>query len=155
VQAPDTLSPLAVRLARLAVLVLGYAALARVYELFALQVPGSPLYIGVLPGPIGALRELGLALALLLFAAASLARWAFGVETSRSARIAGWLLASGTVLALAAQTYGALHGMHGVQMSDLRPDARAVFYARHLGLLLFTLGFLPVGLGVLRRPPPT
>jgi hypothetical protein len=94
-------------------------------------------------------------LALLLVVAAALLRWAFGDAAPRTARSASMLLASGALLAIGAQTYGALHGMHGVQMSDLRADARAVFYARHLGLFLFALGFLPVGLGVLRRGPPT
>jgi hypothetical protein len=147
------LSPIAIRLVRLAVLLLGYAAITGVYELVALQVPGSPLHIGVLPVPIGALRELSLVLSLLLLAAAALFRWAFGESAPRAARVAFALLTAGALLALAAQTYGALHGMHGVQMSDLRPDARAVFYARHFGLLLFALGFAPIGVRVLRRLP--
>lgn len=144
----------AIRLVRFGILLIAFAALCGGWELVAQQVPGSPLYIGVLPAPIGALRELAFMLGLLVFAAAGLLRWALGDE-GRAPRIAVALLYTGASLALLAQTYGAMHGMHGVQMSDLRPDARAVFYARHFGLLLFALGFLPIGLGVLRRQPPT
>jgi hypothetical protein len=65
------------------------------------------------------------------------------------------LIAAGVALACAAQTYGAAHGMHGVQMSDLRSDARAVFFLRHGGLLLFAMGWIDLGLRVLRRPAAT
>jgi hypothetical protein len=141
----------AVRTVRLGVALLGCAALASVWELLAAQVPGSPLYIGVLPGPIGALREMALTLALLSLAAGALMPWAFGAAVNgQRALIVSSLLVSGAILALGAQTYGAANGMHGHQMSDLRPDARLVFYLRHGGLLVYALGWLDIGWRVIR-----
>ena len=54
------------------------AALASVWELLALQAPGSPLYLGMLPGPVTSLRELATMIGLLLFGAGALMPWAFG-----------------------------------------------------------------------------
>lgn len=146
---------IAARTIKLGVLTLCAALLAAAWELIALQVPGSPLYIGVLPGPIGALRELALTLGLLTLAAGALLPRAYDGAQGRRARIASLLITGGVALAIAAQTYGAANGMHGVQVSDLRADASAVFFVRHGGLLLFALGWLDIGLGVLRRPAAT
>jgi hypothetical protein len=141
---------------KLGVVLLGFTALAGLWEVLAAQVPGSPLYIGILPGPIGALRGLALTLALLSMAAGALLGIAFGdrAQTPRAAATVA-VLWIGALLALAAQTYGAANGMHGHQMSDLRADARAVFFLRHGGLLLFALGWLDIGVRLLRRPPAT
>lgn len=143
------------RTIKLGVLTLGAALLAGTWELLAQQVPGSPLYIGVLPGPIGGLRELSLMLGLLTLAAGALMPRAYEGARPRSARIAAISIAVGVALAIAAQTYGAAHGMHGVQASDLRADARAVFFVRHGGLLLFAAAWLDIGVRVLRRPSAT
>lgn len=146
----------AARTLKLGVALLGYAALASAWELLAAQVPGSPLYIGMLPGPIGALREMALTLALLSLAAGALLPWAFGSASAGTrARLASALMLAGALLALAAQSYGAANGMHGHQMSDLRLDARVVFYLRHGGLLVFGLGWLEIGWRLFRRTPPT
>jgi hypothetical protein len=143
------------RTIKLGVLTLGAALLAGCWEVLAQQVPGSPLYIGVLPGPIGALRELSLMLGVLTLAAGALMPRAYEGAGSRRARIASSLIAVGVALAIAAQTYGASNGMHGVQASDLRADARAVFFVRHGGLVLFALAWIDIGLRVLRRPAAT
>jgi hypothetical protein len=152
---PPTLDTTAARTIKLGVLTLGAALLAGTWEVLAQQVPGSPLYIGVLPGPIGALRELSLMLGVLTLAAGALMPRAYESASPRRARIASILIATGGALAIAAQTYGASNGMHGVQASDLRADARAVFFVRHGGLVLFALAWLDLGLRVLRRPAAT
>lgn len=141
------------RTLQLGVLTLGAALLAGGWELIALQAPGSPLYIGVLPGPIGALRELCVVLGLLTLAAGMLMARAYEPGRERRARGASAVITLGVALAVLGQTYGAAHGMHGVQMSDLRVDARAVFFVRHGGLALFALGWLEIGLRVLRGRP--
>jgi hypothetical protein len=153
-QAPDV-EATAASLIKLGVLTLAAALITGAWELIALQVPGSPLYIGVLPGPIGALRELCILLGLLALAAGALVPRAYEGASARRARLASILIAGGIALACAAQAYGAAHGMHGVQMSDLRADARAVFFLRHGGLALFALGWIDLGLRILRRPSAT
>jgi hypothetical protein len=153
-QAPDVETTAASTI-KLGVLTLAAALITGAWELIALQVPGSPLYIGVLPGPIGALRELCVVLGLLTLAAGALMPRAYESASARRARGASILIAVGVALACASQAYGAAHGMHGVQMSDLRADARAVFFLRHGGLLLFALGWIDLGLRVLRRPSAT
>jgi hypothetical protein len=145
----------AARTIKLGVLTLAAALLAGAWEVIALQVPGSPLYIGVLPGPIGALRELCVTLGLLALAAGALVPRAYESSSPRAARIASLLITSGVALAITAQAYGAANGMHGAQVSDLRADARMVFFVRHGGLLLFALGWLDLGIRVLRRPAAT
>jgi len=153
-QAPDVETTAASTI-KLGVITLGAALITGAWELVALQVPGSPLYIGVLPGPVGALRELCVMLGLLALAAGALMPRAYDAASARRARIASILIAAGAALTCAAQAYGAAHGMHGAQMSDLRADARAVFFLRHGGLLLFALGWIDLGLRVLRRPSAT
>jgi len=140
---------------KLGVITLGAGLITGAWELVALQVPGSPLYIGILPGPIGALRELCITLGLLVLAAGALVPRAYDAASARRARVASTLIAAGAALTFVAQAYGAAHGMHGVQMSDLRADARAVFFVRHGGLAIFALGWSDIGLRLLRRPSAT
>jgi len=150
---PDTnASPLI----KVGVIALAAAMLAGGWELLALQMPGSPLYIGVLPGPVRSLRELCVTLGLLTLAAASLMPRAYAGCTSRRAAVVPMIMAIGVALSVATQTYGALNGMHGVQMQDLRADAQVVFFVRSAGLLLYALAWLDLGLRVLRhRLAPT
>lgn len=136
---------------RLGVAALMLGALAGLWELLALQAPGTLLYIGMLAGPIGALRELTLLLGLLLVVAGLLLPWA-GRGGEPRALVA--LLYMGVALALSAQVYGAAHGMNGVQLGDLRPDALPLFVVKQGGLLLFALGMLELGRRVLVRPAP-
>lgn len=122
-------------------LLLGGAAAA--WELIALQSPGTPLYVGVLPGPIGALRELATTVGLLLVAAALVIPRANHGRLPLRALIA--LLSLGTVLGLGAQVYGALHGMYVVQALDLRSDAFPLFVIKYGGLSLLALGLIELG----------
>ena len=129
-----------------ALLLLAAAALAGAVELFALQAPGSPLYLGVLPGPLGVLRELALELGLLLLAGDVLAARAPQPLPRRLTR----LLSSGAALAVLAQAYGAAQGMYGLQVKDLRADALPMFVAKHLALLAFIVAYALLGMRALR-----
>jgi hypothetical protein len=114
---------------RLAVIVLLCAAGAGVWEVLASQAPGSPLSIGMLPGPIEMLRNTALILGLLLLGAS------FCVRESGTTR--GLLIGLHVAVAVTLLTalYGAAMGMHGVQVRDLRPDATPLFIAKYLGRL--------------------
>src|SRR5262245_16924767 len=104
---------------RLGVVLLMLAAAAALLELLAAQAPGTPLYIGLLPGPVGALRELCSVLGLTLLVA--------GLLLPRT----GWsmpralvvCLYAGALIGIGAQAYAALHGMFAVQLRDLHPQA--------------------------------
>jgi hypothetical protein len=141
---------------RLGVIALMVAGLAGVWELVALQAPGSPLYIGMLPGPITSLRELSTAIGVLLVVGGLIMPWAQNGRGEPRALVR--VLYVGTALALAAQLYGAAQGMNGVQLGDLRPDALPLFVLKQGGLALLLGALLELGRRVLlRRPasPPT
>ena len=139
------------RLLRAALCLLGAAALAGAVELLALQAPGSPLYLGVLPGPLGLVRELSMTLGLLLLGGELLAARA-GSPLPSSLR---WLLSGSAAVAVLAQAYGAALGMYGLQVKDLRADALPLFLVKHGALLVFVLGYARLGLRALRPPPAT
>jgi hypothetical protein len=122
-------------LLRLGVCSLLVAGAAGAWELSALQSPGTPLYIGVLPGPIAALRELATTLGLLLVVVATWFPRATDARGSQRMLVAA--LSLGTVLAIGAQTYGAVHGMYVLQAIDLRADELPVFVLKYSGLLVF------------------
>jgi hypothetical protein len=126
---------------RLAVIVLCTAAGAGVWEVLASQAPGSPLSIGMLPGPIEMLRETALVLGLLLLGAAFLVR-----ETGTTRRVSVGIQIAVAITLLAA-IYGAITGMHGVQAHDLRPDATPLFVAKYVG----RFGVLVCLLAIARR----
>jgi hypothetical protein len=143
---------------RLGACTLLLACAAAAWELIALQSPGTPLYVGVLPGPIGALRELATTIGLLLVAAALVMPRAARGRLPLRALIA--LLYLGTALGLGAQVYGALHGMYVVQAVDLRADAFPLFVIKYGGLSLLAFGLLELGRRVCFGPergenPPT
>lgn len=131
--------------------VLLFAVGAGAWEVLARQAPGSVLYLGVLPEPVAALRELAIVLGLLLFVAGALCGWAFGGPAPTWLRV---VLCGGALLALAAQAYGAAAGMYGVQVQDLRADALPLFLCKHLGLFAFAAGFFELARRVLTRSPP-
>jgi hypothetical protein len=114
-------------LLRLAVFVLCVGAGAGAWEVLASQAPGSPLWIGMLPGPIEMLREAATVVGLLLLAASCLVR-----DLQLPARLSIALHVAVVVTLLAAM-YGALMGMHGVQAIDLRSDAIPLFVAKYAG----------------------
>lgn len=138
-------------LLRAALLLLGAGALTGAVELLALQAPGSPLYLGVLPGPLGVLRELSLVLGLLLLGADVLVARAPRPLPKPLSRV----LSASAALAVLAQAYGAAQGMYGLQVKDLRADALPVFLAKHAALLAFIVAYGWLGARALRSPPPT
>ncbi|MFI5308943.1 MAG: hypothetical protein ACHQ53_16415 [Polyangiales bacterium] len=136
---------------RLGVCALMVAAGSSVWQLLAAQAPGTPLYIGMLEGPVAALRGLATSIGLVLFAAAWLLPWAF---PEREPKRLVALLYVGTVLGLGGEIYGAVRGMFGMQLADMRPDALPLFIVKHLGLGLLLGALLDLGRRVLLRPPP-
>jgi hypothetical protein len=137
---------------RLGVAALMIAALASAWELVALQAPGSPLYIGMLPGPVTSLRELSTGIGLVLACAGLIMPWASSGRGEPRVLVA--LLYAGTSLALGAQVYGAFQGMSGVQLGDLRPDAMPLFVLKQGGLALLLGALFELGRRVLVQPPP-
>lgn len=107
--------------------VLCLAALAGTWETLASQAPGTPLYIGMLPGPIERLRESAFDFGVLLLLAGLLLR-----EQRLGVR-ATWALGAGTFLTLTSALYAALTGMLGIQLYDLRADAPWLFAFKFLG----------------------
>ena len=136
---------------RLGIASLMIAALASVWELLALQAPGSPLYIGMLPGPVTSFRELATVIGLLLIGAGLTMPWA---SVRGEPRVLVRMLYAGALLALAAQAYGATQGMNGVQLGDLRPDALPMFVLKQGGLALLFGALLELGRRMLVQPPP-
>jgi hypothetical protein len=137
--------PRALSILRLGCSVLLAAALAGAWEILAAQAPGSPLYLGMLPGPIANLRESASELGVLLVLASLLlgerdvgGRW-FGA------------LAAGTALTLLCGLYGAAMGMHGTQLFDLRADAAWLFLAKQLGRALAFAGLARIAWLGLRK----
>ena len=121
---------------RLGAALLLVAAIAGAWEVLASQAPGSPLYLGVLPGPIERLRHEAFDFGVLIVIAGLLLG-----EQSLRRHVLLWL-AIGAVLTLSACFYAAITGMTGVQMTDLRPDAGWLFGTKLLGR-----GLLCAGLG--------
>jgi hypothetical protein len=145
-------SPSGTATLRLGIVVLMIAAATSAWELLALQAPGTPLYIGVLPGPITSLRELATALGvLLLLAGILMPRASQGRPEPR--RLVSALYA-GTLLALGAQTYGATQGMSGVQLGDLRADALPLFVVKQGALGTVLVALCVLGSRLLVQPPP-
>ena len=95
--------------------------------MLASQAPGSPLFIGMLPGPIEMLREAATLIGLLLLAASCL------VRDRQLPRTLLMVLHVAVAVTLLAALYGAATGMHGVQAIDLRPDAIPLFIAKYAG----------------------
>jgi hypothetical protein len=129
-------------------LLLACAALAAGWELLARQAPGSPLYLGVLPGPIAALRELCFMLGTTLALAGALlapspSEPPFGARYTQ-------LAIAGALTSVLAQLYAASQGMHAAQLHDTRPDALPLFVLRQGGAAACAIGLVPFGLRALR-----
>jgi hypothetical protein len=144
-------SPCSIATIRLGVVTLMVAAASSVWELLAMQSPGTFLYIATLSGPIAALRGLTTVIGLLLLGAGWLMPWA---SPEREPRRLVTSMYAGTLLGVGAQLYATLHGMYGVQASDLRPDALPLFVIKHAGLALVLGALLELGRRVLVRPAP-
>lgn len=137
-------------LIRLGMSLLLGAVAAGIWELLASQSPGTPLFIGMLSGPIGALRELCTTLGLLMLITSLLL--AGSQQVPPPALV--WLLHVGTLTSVGSQLYGALYGMPGVQVVDFRPGVRPLFMTKHAALGLVVVGLIDVGRRVL-WPPKT
>jgi hypothetical protein len=126
--------------------VLVVAALAGAWETLASQSPGSPLYIGMLPGPIELLRDAALIWGLLIVLAGLLL-----AERGLGPR---WLslLQLGVALTLGGSLYAAANGMHGIQARDLRPDATWVFFAKNAGRAVLLVCLAAIARQALARP---
>lgn len=121
------------------------AGAAGVWELLASQAPGTPLYLGVLPGPVERLRHDTFDFGVLLSIAGLLLR---DHALPRRVLIG---LGLGALLVLVAGVYAAAAGMPGVQMIDLRADAPWLFGAKVLGRALLIAGLLWIGWTTLVR----
>jgi hypothetical protein len=123
---------------RLGVALLGVAVLAGAWEVLASQSPGSMFYIGMLPAPFERLRSDALTFGTLL--------WLAGLsidDRAPSARVVAALIV-GACLLLGSGFYAALHGMPGVQLQDLRPDATWVALGKLLGRGCLIFGLVVV-----------
>ena len=136
---------------RLAVVLLVVAAVASVWEVFARQAPGSSFSLGVLPGPIGVLRNTSATLGLIFFAVAWVMPWA---SRPREPRFMVRLAIVGAVLTVSANFYGALNSMYGIQITGLRPDVTYLFAVKQTGHALLGLCLLDLARRVLLYPPP-
>lgn len=145
---------------RLALWTLGAAALAGAWEVLASQAPGSPVHLGILPGPVQLLRETAFTLGFLLCIGSFLLREAHagqaalsGTTSESSLRNVMIALHLGTALVLGTSLYGAIQGMHGVQMRDLRPDATPLFALKHLGYAVLLGAFVVLARRLPLRKP--
>lgn len=138
-------------LVRLGAALLLVAAAASVWELCAMQAPSSPIYVAVLPGPVGKLRAAATTLGLAMFAAAWLTPW-----IGRGAELP-WLVrgaSAGSLLLVGTLTYGATTGMYGVQAVDPRFDSQLLFYLRSAGEIVLGACLVEVARRLFSRPPP-
>jgi hypothetical protein len=136
---------------RLAVVLLLLSAFSAVWELLALQAPGSPFSLRMLPGPVGHLRDFTATLALALLAIAWLIPWAYG---NGEPRLMVWLCHAGAILTVGASFYGAIRGMYLVQIVDPRLEANVLLALKCSGGALLLGCLLEVSRRILFRPPP-
>jgi hypothetical protein len=145
------IGPSARAFVRLGVVLLLVAAAAGIWEMLAMQAPGSPWHAGVLPGPIATLRTTATTIALVLFAFAWLMPWAAARGEPRVLVIA---IHAGAAILIASLAYGATTGMYGVQIDDLRAGSRWLFRVRALGTLILLGCLLDFARRLLLRAPP-
>ena len=130
-----TLSPAGRATVKLALALLGVAAVGVVVHTLAAQGPSSPWWLGILPGPVEQLRDASALLGALLLAAAPYVSAREGEREPWRLVIALYL---GSVIVLITLAIGATSGMYGVQIEDPRIASRWLFRARSLGeLILF------------------
>jgi hypothetical protein len=145
------IGPSARTLVRTAVVLLVIAALTSIWELFAYQAPGSSFSLGILPGPIVALRNTCTTMGVIFIAVAWVMPW---VSQPDEPRWMVWLAVVGAVLTVGASFYGALNSMYVIQIVDLRPDATVLFIVKNTGHLLLGICLIELARRVLFRSPP-
>jgi hypothetical protein len=144
------IGPSARTMVRTAVVLLVIAGISSIWELLAYQAPGSSLSLGILPGPIAALRNTCTILGVVFIAVAWVMPWASQPDEPR--RMV-WLAVAGVVLSVGASFYGALNSMYVIQIVDLRPDAMVLFVVKHLGHLLLGICLIDLARRILFRSP--
>jgi len=117
-------------LLRAALLLLLVASGASLWAVLARQAPGSPLYLGVLPGPIDAVRNSAAFLGFGFLGASWLLPH---VASERASRWLVILACAGAGLDVGAGLYAAAQGLHAVQLVDPRPDIGPIVTLKYLG----------------------
>lgn len=120
------------RLARLATLGWAVAALGKAWAFVAEQSPSSPLYVGMLPGPIDSLAQTGFWLGTVCWVSVWAVPRLFPDGSPR------WWVPSmhvGVFTMLVAAGYAAARGVHGVQVFDPRVQAQVVVGMRLVGFV--------------------
>ncbi|MCG8554749.1 MAG: hypothetical protein MJD61_05585 [Proteobacteria bacterium] len=139
-------------LVRLALGLLVVAGLAGVAEWLALQAPGSPWCLGILPGPVASLRNTAAILSLALLGAAWLWPWA---NQGRGAKLLLLATYAGAVLTIGSMVYAAAHNMYAIQLLDPRADAGRLVAAKIVGHALLGLCLLDFARRIWVYSPPT
>lgn len=117
------------------------AAAASVWAMLARQAPGSPVYLGMLSGPIETLRDSATVLGLVFVSTALL------LPSLIEGRAATWLVVIaclGASLDIGAGIYAALHGLHAIQLRDPRSDVAPLVTLKYAGHTLLGLCLLEV-----------
>jgi hypothetical protein len=126
-------TPSARALLRAALTLLLVASGASLWAVLARQAPGSPLYLGMLPGPIDAVRNSAALLGVGFLGASWL------LPKVANERASWWLVivaCAGAGLDVGAGLYAAVQGLHAVQLVDPRPDIGPIVTLKYLGQAL-------------------
>lgn len=138
---PFESSPPARTLLRFAFGLLVLAAASSVWAVLANQAPGSPVYLGVLPGPIENVRDSATVLALVFLA---VSWWLPTIVIGRAATLLVACACLGATLDLSASVFAAAHGLHAIQFKDHRPDVAPLVMLKTVGQLLLGVCLLDV-----------
>lgn len=111
------------------------------WALLAKQAPGSPVYLGMLAGPIESVRDSATVLGLVFLAVASLLP---GLADGRVAVVLVAVACIGASLEIGTGLYAATHGLHAIQFKDPRPDIAPLVTLKYLGHALLGLCLLEV-----------
>ncbi len=128
-------------LLRAAFTLLVIAAGTSLWATLARQAPGSPLYLGMLPGPIEALRDSALWIGLVFL---GVAYWLPALAQGNAALILVGVACVGALLELGAGLYAAIHGLHAIQLKDPRPDVGPIVALKYAGQALLALTLLEI-----------
>lgn len=117
------------------------AAASSVWALLANQAPGSPVYLGVLAGPIEGVRDSAAILGLVFLAVAPLLPQ---LAHGRAASVLVAVACIGATLHVGAGIYAAAHGLHAIQFKDPRSDVAPLVMLKYTGQALLGLCLLEV-----------
>lgn len=128
-------------LLRAAFTLLLFAAGTSLWATLARQAPGSPLYLGMLAGPIEAVRDSALWIGLVFL---GMAHWLPALAQGKAAWILVAVACLGASLELGAGLYAAVHGLHAIQLKDPRPDVAPIVTLKYAGQALLALALLEI-----------